>query len=75
VSSHDRAHYEPMGLPVIASKRDFDMKRVNWMELGKLKELVQAQFHDAAQMCGVPNMASCLKQQPGPTRTKPLTGP
>jgi len=23
----------------------------------------------------VPNMASCLKQQPGPTRTKPLTGP
>ncbi|MGQ0595785.1 hypothetical protein [Aquabacterium sp.] len=28
MSSHDRQHFEPMGLPVLAGKRSFDFLRV-----------------------------------------------
>lgn len=57
------------------------------MQLKLMKDAIRAQSSEAMRLVreaglstlhaceSVPSMASCLKQQPGPTRTKPLTGP
>ena len=56
--------------------------QIKWLEdamrvqSAEAMRLVQDAGLSTLHACkAVPSMASCLKQQPGPTRTKPLTGP